>query len=512
MNLKVKNSFTIIQGSCSILETPRQYCEQLVQCHIKYNFKQIVDTFVTTDVRMNNGITSATFVRSLKHSTLRQLSDFLDPQDSWKKVLGDIHKPTGEPRYTQLHLRRFEGLVSMGRSPTMELLHDWGTTNCTVGELVDILCRHQLLAAASLLLPGTIKMDPGVQCNVPVQECLSPSNQVTRVIGQKERASECPLPDSTSAPGEKEEEPDDTGFYRFSYDRLAKMTGGFDERPAAEGGRRLGEGGFGVVYRGCFKGRQVAVKKLNCMDDICPQELNIQFNQEIQTLKMLKHVNLVEMVGFSSDGDHPCLVYEYMSNGSLLDKLACLGGCPPLSWSRRCAIAVGTARGLEYLHANHHVHRDIKSGNILLDEAMAPRISDFGLTRASAKRTSSTALTEKIVGTTAYMAPEALRGEISPKSDIFSFGVVLLEVLSGLPPVDDSREPQFLMEMKDEIEDEEMTLEDFVDKKMEGREPLAVERMFSLAQRCLNERKGRRPDVKQVLNQLEDILAASSER
>ncbi|KAJ8374140.1 hypothetical protein SKAU_G00047200 [Synaphobranchus kaupii] len=457
---------------------------------------------------MSKEITSATFVRSLNHGKLRQLSDFLDPQDCWKKVLVDIHKPNGEPRYTQLHLRRFERLVSMGNSPTMELLHDWGTTNCTVGELVDILCRHHLLAPASLLLPDIIKVKPVVQHDAPVQQAVSQSNQVTLVIDQKEQASECPLPDSTTEPGE--EEPDDTGFYIFSYDRLTKMTSNFDERPTSEGGQRLGEGGFGVVYKGCFNGKQVAVKKLNCMDDISPQELKIQFNQEIQTLKMLKHVNLVEMVGFSSDGDHPCLVYEYMSNGSLLDRLACLGGSPPLSWSRRCAIAVGTARGLEYLHVNHHVHRDIKSGNILLDEASEPRISDFGLTRASAKRTSSTVLTEKIMGTTAYMAPEALRGEITPKSDIFSFGVVLLEVLSGLPPVDNNREPQFLMEMKDEIEDEEITLEDFVDKKMEDCEQPAVEKMFSLAQHCLNERRGRRPDIRQVMNRLEDVLTSSS--
>ncbi|KAJ8245691.1 hypothetical protein GJAV_G00273450 [Gymnothorax javanicus] len=483
------------------------HCGFLKENFRKYSFSSVCGSLHRV-YRMGDGITSATFVRTLKPSTLRQLSDFLDPEDRWKVLLAGIHRPTGEPRYTQLHQRRFERLVSMGKSPTMELLYDWGTTNCTVGELVDILLRYELLAAASVLLPAypdTIKVEPCIQLQRkgPTQETVSYSNQVTCVIGEKLQARERPLPQSTSGP--EGEEPDDMGFYRFAYDRLAKITGNFDERPASEGGRRLGEGGFGVVYKGCFSGRQVAVKKLNYMDDISSDELRIQFNQETQTLKMLKHVNLVEMVGYSSDGDHPCLVYEYMSNGSLLDRLACLGGSPALSWNRRCVVAVGTARGLEYLHDNHHVHRDIKSGNILLDEALTPKISDFGLTRASAKRTASTVMTEKIVGTTAYMAPEALRGEISPKSDIFSFGVVLLEVLSGLPPVDESREPQFLMEMKDEIEDEEITLEEFVDEKMEDCQPSAAEKLFSLAQHCLNERKGRRPDIRQVLRQLEEI-------
>ncbi|KAG9342273.1 hypothetical protein JZ751_016775 [Albula glossodonta] len=427
---------------------------------------------------MNKEITSVTFIRSLNHGRLRQLSDILDPQESWKKVLADIRKPSGELRYTQLHLRRFEGLLHIGKSPTVELLQDWGTTNSTVGDLVDILLRHELLAAASLLLPD-IKM-PVVQSSVPVQQTVDLSNQVTCVIDSTGRTEEIPFPGGTSEPVEEEEpEPDDTGFYRFSYDRLMKITGNFDEKPASEGGHRLGEGGFGVVYKGFFNGKQVAVKKLTSMDDISPQELKIQFNQEIQTLKTLKQQNLVEMVGFSCNGEHPCLVYEYMSNGSLLDRLACLGGSPPLSWSRRCAIAVGTAKGLQYLHQNHHVHRDIKSGNILLDEAFVAKISDFGLTRASAKRSSSTVMTEKIV---------------------------LLEVLSGLPPVDTDRELQLLIEIKDEIEDEEMTLEDFVDKNMEDGEQPAIEKMFSLAQHCLNERKGRRPDIEKVLDRLQDVL------
>uniref|UniRef100_A0A8C9R7U3 Interleukin-1 receptor-associated kinase 4 n=1 Tax=Scleropages formosus TaxID=113540 RepID=A0A8C9R7U3_SCLFO len=452
---------------------------------------------------MSEAVAPSTFVRSLGYGTLHQLADFLDPQDSWKRVLMEIRKPTGEPRYSQLHLRRFEGVVAMGKSPTIALLSDWGTTNCTVGQLVDILVRNQLLAPARLLLP--VPCPPSVHPSI--SETVGLSKQVTVAMG---RAEERQLADSTRTQVEDKESPDDRGFHRFSFQELLQMTSNFDDRSASEGGGKLGEGGFGTVYRGNFNKVDVAVKKLNSMDDISPQDLKTQFNQEVQTLRTLKHKNLVEMVGFSCDGDHLCLVYPYMCNGSLLDRLACLGDSLPLSWTRRCLIAAGTARGLEYLHSNHHIHRDVKSANILLDETFEPKISDFGLTRASEKKSASTVLTEKIVGTTAYMAPEALRGEITPKSDVFSFGVVLLEVLSGLPPVDSSRDPQFLMEMKEEIEDEELTLEHFVDKKMGDWGQASVEKMYSVAKDCLSERKNRRPQMEEVLRELENILTTIS--
>ncbi|KAM6927091.1 interleukin-1 receptor-associated kinase 4 isoform 3-T3 [Lycodopsis pacificus] len=405
---------------------------------------------------MNNSVTSATYIRNLSYSLRRRLSDFLDPQNRWRDVITSIRKPSGELRYTQLHVRRFEGLVAQGKSPTLELLVDWGTTNSTVGELVDILKSHKLLAAASVLLPD--------------------------------------------------------GFSSFLYHELMQITGNFDDRPISDGGSRLGEGGFGIVYKGLINDKPVAVKKLNPMDDISLDELRVQFNQEIQTLKVLKHENLVDMVGFSCDGQHPCLVYALMVNGSLLDRLACLEGSPPLSWRQRSLIAEGTASGLEYLHSNHHVHRDVKSANILIDEQFVAKISDFGLTRASAKRTSTTMMTERIVGTRAYMAPEALRGEITPRSDVFSFGVVLLEILSGLPPADEKREPQFLMEMRYDIddEDEELTFEDFLDKKMRDWDLSQVESIYSLACNCLHDRKNRRPVIKQVLLELKGVVKSIS--
>ncbi|XP_017554874.2 interleukin-1 receptor-associated kinase 4 isoform X1 [Pygocentrus nattereri] len=454
---------------------------------------------------MSSAVTADTFIRKLSQSTLRKLSDFLDPQDAWKTVLVDIQKPTGEPRYSQLHLRRFERLVAQGKSPTVELLYDWGTTNSTVGELVEILVRHKLLAPARVLLPDIAAPPAATNSRREAEDDPSTKfyQEETALCGgilTKAAAVEETLytpPDSTTEPEENQER-NDEGFYTFTYKELTQITGSWDDRPVSDGGRKLGEGGFGTVFKGLLYGTPVAVKKLNLEDDLSPEELKTQFKQEIQTLTRLKHVNLVNMVGYSSDGQHPCLVYAYMPNGSLLDRLACLAGSTPLSWRVRCAIALGTARGLEYLHQHNHIHRDVKSGNILLDELFIAKISDFGLTRASAKHSCTTVITERIVGTTAYMAPEALRGEITPKSDVFSFGVVLLEIVSGLPPVEENRDPKLLIEMKHEIEDEEITLEEFVDKRMEDWDMESVEKMFTVASQCLKEGKNRRPQLKEV--------------
>ncbi|XP_044049514.1 interleukin-1 receptor-associated kinase 4 [Siniperca chuatsi] len=455
---------------------------------------------------MNNSVTSATYIRNLSYSLRRKLSDFLDPQDRWKDVIVSIRKPSGELRYSQHHVRRFESFVAQGKSPTVELLADWGTTNSTVGELVDILKSHKLLAAASVLLPVEEAVSAVTQQASPAVETYSALP--TRLMEETETQP----PPVTSVLQPKILLESDTGFSSFLYNELMEITGNFDDRPISGGGSRLGEGGFGTVYKGLVNDKPVAVKKLNPMDDVSLDELRVQFSQEIQTLKVLKHENLVDMVGFSCDGQHPCLVYAFMANGSLLDRLACLEGSPPLSWQQRCLIAEGVARGLEYLHSNHHIHRDVKSANILLDEKFVAKISDFGLTRASAKRTSTTMMTERIVGTRAYMAPEALRGEITPRSDVFSFGVVLLELLSGLPPADENREPQFLMEVRYDIddEDEELTLEDFLDKKMGDWEVSQAESIYSLACNCLHERKNRRPVIKQVLLELKGVVKSIS--
>ncbi|KAM9229266.1 interleukin-1 receptor-associated kinase 4 isoform 2-T3 [Dugong dugon] len=429
---------------------------------------------------MSKPITPSTYVRCLNVGLIRKLSDFIDPQEGWKKLAVAIKKPSGDDRYNQFHIRRFEALLQAGKSPTCELLFDWGTTNCTVGDLVDLLVQNEFLAAASLLLPDAV---PKTVNTLPSQEAITVQQKQLPLYG-KDRTSVTPVqnlelnympPDSSSAENESSEV-SDTRFHSFSFFELKSVTNNFDERPLSAGGNKMGEGGFGVVYKGYVNNRTVAVKKLAAMVDISTEELKQQFDQEIKVMAKCQHENLVELLGFSSDGDDLCLVYVYMPNGSLLDRLSCLDGTPPLSWHMRCKIAQGAANGISFLHENHHIHRDIKSANILLDEAFIAKISDFGLARASEKF-AQTVMTSRIVGTTAYMAPEALRGEITPKSDIYSFGV---------------------LDIKEEIEDEEKTIEDYIDMKMNDIDSSSVETVYSVASQCLHEKKNKRPDIKKV--------------
>ncbi|XP_078273540.1 interleukin-1 receptor-associated kinase 4 isoform X2 [Rhinoraja longicauda] len=471
---------------------------------------------------MSTSIDPNSYIRSLNHKLIRELSDMLDPQDGWKKLAVNIKKPTGEPRYSQLHIR-FEGVVHMGKSPTAELLFDWGTTNSTVLELVEILIQNDFLAAASLLLPGEVsktkpscsptKIIDSSASNTTCKSMIQVSERESTTIGSRKcKTQETALLTDCSNQQISVCDSLETNLQTFSYYELMQKTSNFDGRPVSRGGSKIGEGGFGVVYRCFINNRTVAVKKLAGTErhqNISPDELKRQFFQEVKTLARCQHENLVELFGFSNDWEHPCLVYDYMPNGSLLDRLACREKTPPIPWHTRCGIALGTANGLKYLHENNHIHRDVKSGNILLDALFVPKISDFGLTRASTQLP-QTVLTDKIVGTTAYMAPEALRGEITPKSDIFSFGVVLLEIITGLKAVDEHREPQLLLDIKEEIDDEEKTIEDYVDKKMQDWDSMGIKKMYLTARLCLNEKKNKRPDSTEVYNSLKRTTPVTS--
>ncbi|GMN49791.1 hypothetical protein TIFTF001_018952 [Ficus carica] len=194
---------------------------------------------------------------------------------------------------------------------------------------------------------------------------------------------------------------------------------------------KLGQGGFGSVYKGVLaSGKEVAVKRLSGKSWQGLEE----FKNELILIAKLQHRNLVRLLGCAMEGEEKLLVYEFMPNKSLDSFIFDSEKRSLLDWKTRCNIINGIARGLLYLHEDSRlkvVHRDLKPSNVLLDNEMVSKISDFGLARIFCED-QNTANTRKVVGTYGYMAPEyAMEGVFSTKSDVFSFGVILLEIISG---------------------------------------------------------------------------------
>lgn len=293
-----------------------------------------------------------------------------------------------------------------------------------------------------------------------------------------------------------------TQFRRFTYTELKKATKNFKVE--------LGRGGSGAVYKGVLAdGRLVAIKRL-------ANEFQEEFWAEMTTIGRINHMNLVRMWGFCSEGRHQLLVYEYVENSSLdrhLFKLDILG------WKQRFSVALGTAKGLAYLHhecLEWVIHCDVKPENILLDSELEPKIADFGLAKLSQRGGAGSDFT-KIRGTKGYMAPEwALNQPITAKVDVYAFGIVILEIVKGSRlsswVVDDdefdheheSQLRKFVRIVKRKIQSgEDSWVDKIVDQRLEGNfnKKQAVT-LIEIGLSCVEQDRNKRPKMASVVQTL----------
>ncbi|KAG2722846.1 hypothetical protein I3760_02G145900 [Carya illinoinensis] len=304
----------------------------------------------------------------------------------------------------------------------------------------------------------------------------------------------------------------------FTYDEIFSATDGFSESSL------LGHGIYGSMYHALIQEQEVAIKRMAATK-------TKEFMVEMKVLCKVHHTNLVELIGYAATDDELFLIYEYAQKGSLGSHLhdPHVKDHTPLSWITRVQIALDAARGLEYIHEhtkNHYVHRDIKTSNILLDGSFRAKISDFGLAKLVGKTGEVEATTTKVVSAYGYLAPEYLsNGLATTKSDVYAFGVVLFEIISGKEaiirteglmmknPERRSLASVMLAVLRNSPDSMSMSsLKDYIDPNMMDLYPHdCVFKMAVLAKHCVDEDPILRPDMKQVVISLSQILLSSVE-
>uniref|UniRef100_M1BK19 non-specific serine/threonine protein kinase n=1 Tax=Solanum tuberosum TaxID=4113 RepID=M1BK19_SOLTU len=289
-----------------------------------------------------------------------------------------------------------------------------------------------------------------------------------------------------------------TGARFFSFDELKKWTNNFSETNV------IGCGGYGKVYRGSLLNRELVAIKRALQGSM---QGTHEFKTEIELLSRVHHKNVVGLAGFCFDQAEQMLVYEYIPNGTLKDGLSGKTGVR-LDWMRRLKIAIGAARGLQYLHDHVNppiVHRDIKSNNILLADHLNAKVADFGLSKLLGERGH---ITTQVKGTMGYMDPEYyMTNQLTEKSDVFSFGVVLLEIVTGKVPIDKGR--YIVKEVKDAMDmtKDLYNLHEILDPAVcSGATPRSLEKFVDLALKCVEEKGVNRPKMSEVVKQIEYIM------
>ncbi|XP_075971426.1 interleukin-1 receptor-associated kinase 4-like [Anticarsia gemmatalis] len=505
-------------------------------------------------------------LRKVPGSYLRDIAGILEINNDYNKLLPHIPKHLDseefEPKYTYKEKEDMREHAERTAQYFAEVLfQEWGSSGKvrpTLGDLIDILQKAKLFDAASSVArilgePPPPRQSPSEEISWFDNQSSSNSSSIlsfgsqreTTGIGSSEQHEEYNVPDLTEI-----EEVDtsarnninvvtqpsissgpeasnghhsnatsirdilkDKNLIKFTYKDLKKLTLNFiEEKVITDKGTigNIGAGGYGDVYGGISDLHgPIAVKRLRDVNRVK------QFASEVKSLSYLRHINIVPIIGYSIDGPAPCIVCKYIDGGSLQAKIA----AKVLTEQQRIKIMAGTAEGLKYIHykekplsqssaasKSYYLHGDVKSANILVTRECVPMLCDFGL----AKQLDTTKNTIHMGGTVPYLAPEANSGTLTRKLDIFSFGTVLLELLTGLP-------------VRVHTEGERINIRDYVKSTCPDGDitklldpsvqqwTIALE-VYELAKCCINEERNSRPAIDYVWNVLKDLENVQSIR
>ncbi|XP_014442859.1 interleukin-1 receptor-associated kinase 3 isoform X2 [Tupaia chinensis] len=396
-----------------------------------------------------------------------------------------------------LDVRHIEKYVDQGKSGTRELLWSWAQKNKTIGDLLQILQDMGHHRAIHLITNHGAALNPSEQSHQ--------KDEFPNVLPKK--TADVTV-DNVIIP-----EHNKKGIWpksSISFQNIIDGTRYFHKDFL------IGEGEIFEVYRVEFQNRTYAIKLFKQEEKIqCKQQWK-RFLSELEILLLFHHPNILELTAYFTETEKFCLVYPYMRNGTLFDRLHCVGDTAPLSWHIRISILIGVSKAVQYLHSTQPcaiICGSISSANILLDDQFQPKLTDFAMAhfRSYQEQQNSTINVTSSSTHLWYMPEEFIRqGKLSVKTDVYSFGIVIMEVLTGCRVV--LNEPKHI-QLRDLLMElmEKRGLDSclsFLDKKVHPCPRNFSTKLFSLAGQCVATRAKLRPSMEEVLNTLESSQAS----